>query len=396
MLKRLVHMPRWIALSLCAGGLLCVVGQIATWARHRATAAPTEFFDERLVHAVQIRLGSEEAARLNADGRTYVSAKVRLDGLSYAEARIHLKGHGSFRTLAEKPSLTVDFGPSAANASFPGSRKIHLNNSVEDGSFLREWVGSKLFRAAGVPAPRVTHALVQLNGRRLGLYVVKEGFTHEFLARNFSPAVGRLYELPSGQPELHAIQSEGGRLQELAAAAQESDLNRRWERLHQSLDLNRFISYMAMEVVTCHWDGYSLARNNYRVYEDPGTGKETFLPTGMDQLFGNPGLTWEPHMAGLVARSIMDIPQGRAAYRTRLEQLLRDNFDPEQVRREIAQRRSTLCKVLSMGAAREVREEAERLTGQVAQRYAHLTAELTIGSLTKVNYEKSANGVYVN
>jgi hypothetical protein len=62
-------------------------------------------------------------------------------------------------------------------------RKIHLNNSVEDPTYLREQLGGELFRAADA-VPRVGHALVVLDGRSR-LYVLKEGFTEELLARHF-------------------------------------------------------------------------------------------------------------------------------------------------------------------------------------------------------------------
>lgn len=52
----------------------------------------------------------------------------------------------------------------------------------------------ELFRAAGVPATRACLALVELNGRKLGLYVLKEGFTKEFLGLFFQETGGNLYD----------------------------------------------------------------------------------------------------------------------------------------------------------------------------------------------------------
>jgi hypothetical protein len=63
--------------------------------------------------------------------------------------------------------------------------KIHLNNSVQDRSYLTEILCGDLFLAAGVPAARGTHARVFLNGRDLGLYGLKEGFDQSFLRRHF-------------------------------------------------------------------------------------------------------------------------------------------------------------------------------------------------------------------
>src|SRR5205085_9247534 len=103
-------------------------------------------------------------------------------------------GTGSFRPMEDKPALTLDFSRFKAGQKFHGVRRIYLNNSVEDPTYANEKIGSELFLAAGVPAPRVTRALVELNGRALGLYVLKEGFTEEFLARHFNRVSGELYE----------------------------------------------------------------------------------------------------------------------------------------------------------------------------------------------------------
>src|SRR5207247_9899403 len=69
-------------------------------------------------------------------------------------------------------------------------------------------------------------------------------------------------------------------LRALSAAAQEPDVPRRFERLKQTLDLERFISFMAMEVISGHRDGYCLSRNNFRIYCDSNAGKIVFLPQG--------------------------------------------------------------------------------------------------------------------
>ncbi len=95
-------------------------------------------------------------------------------------------------------------------------------------------------------------------------------------------------------------------LEALADAALETDVAKRWPRLEQALDVDRFVDFMAMEVMVGHRDGYCLARNNYRVYHDIDSDRMVFFPHGMDQLFGNPGATWLPHLTGLAAKAVMD------------------------------------------------------------------------------------------
>src|SRR6185436_11990779 len=104
------------------------------------------------------------------------------------------------------------------------------------------------------------------------------------------------------------------------------DLTNRWLRLEQVLDRERFLSFMAMEVLAAHRDGYCLARNNYRLYHDPETDRFVFLPHGMDQLFGPTDLSLRPQMAGLIARAVMETPSGRQIFRRRVAELFTNEF----------------------------------------------------------------------
>ncbi len=90
--------------------------------------------------------------------------------------------------------------------------------------------------------------------------------------------------------------------------------------------MDHFVAFMAMEVMLGHRDGYCLARNNYRVYHDLDSGKMVFFPHGMDQLFGNPDAPWQPHMAGLVAKAVMETTEGNRRYRASFASLLTNIF----------------------------------------------------------------------
>ena len=144
-----------------------------------------DVFANGIVHRFQIEIAPSDLAVLRHSSRKYVPALLR-EGKEVYKVGLHLKGStGSFRGLDDKPGLTLELGRFVPGQRFHGLRKIHLNNSVEDPSYLNELLGGELFRDAGVPAPRVGHAVVELNDRRLGLYVLKEGFTEDFLALHF-------------------------------------------------------------------------------------------------------------------------------------------------------------------------------------------------------------------
>ena len=299
-----------------------------------------ELFSSPTVRSIRIELAESDVEALKKDARKFARATIREGKTVYKDVGLHLKGAaGSFRGLDDKPALTLSFGRFMAGQKFHGLRKIHLNNSVQDPSFLNENLSGELFRAAGVPAARVAYALVEVNGRKPALYVLKEGFTKDLLKLHFKNPTGNLYDMEPGREVTEHLQKDYGEgpddwsdLKALAAAAQEPDPTRRWARLQPVLDLDRFLSFMAMEVMTCHWDGYCLGRNNFRIYQDRDTGRMVFFPHGMDQMFGagsSAGAPMKPNMSGLVAQAVMRTAEGRRQYRQRFATLFTNAFKVE-------------------------------------------------------------------
>ena len=88
------------------------------------------------------------------------------------------------------------------------------------------------------------------------------------------------------------------------------------------VDMDAFLAFMAMERMTCHWDGYTDKANNYRLYFDPGRRKAVFLPHGMDQMFENPEAGLFDPSDKIVAGVVTGSDALRKRYRERLEKLL--------------------------------------------------------------------------
>jgi spore coat protein H len=142
-----------------------------------------------------------------------------------------------------------------------------------------------MFRDAGVPTPRATNARFKLNNRDLGFYVVKEGWTKEFLGMYFKNTKGNLYDGLFCRDINSPIQKESGDdakgqpdIDKLVRASRIEDRQQRWTELQKVLDTDRFLTFMALEILSCDWDGYVMKPNNYRVYHDPPLTKSTFFP----------------------------------------------------------------------------------------------------------------------
>lgn len=327
----------------------------------------------------------------NGQERPWVKATVREGNAVYTDVAVHMKGSaGSFRSVDDNPCLTLNFEKLAPGQSFHGLHKFSLNNSVQDRSFLTEKICRELFDVAGVPVPRAAFARVELNGRDLGLRVLVEGANKQFLKRCFTNTRGNLYDggfvqditaplaVNSGDnPEDHSG------LRALIAAAREPDPTRRFAQLEQALDMDRFLSYLAMDVIQCDWDGYAMNRNNWRIFHDLDANKMVFIPHGLDQMFGvqrtTPNLPILPPMQGMVARAVVATREGRRRYLERVSQLYTNVLHVEAILKRVDELASVIRPVIAESnpqAARHHDQEVQWLRQRITRRDESLKNQL--------------------
>ncbi|MCX6904277.1 MAG: CotH kinase family protein [Verrucomicrobia bacterium] len=322
-------------------------------------AAADALFTQSNVLHLRLEIAKPGLDSLRKNPRKYVKATLREGDAVYEDVGIHLKGSaGSFRQVDDRPGLTFNMAAFEASSKFHGLRKFHLNNSVQDASCLSEFVSGELFRAAGVPAARAGLALVELNGRKLGLYVFLESMDRDFLARDFHNTKGNLYGQAGGCEITDAIERMEGRgpldradLKGLAAAINEPNPAKRWERVQKALDVDRFLSFMALEVMLCHWDGYTFARHNYRVYHDLDTDRMVFIPHDLDQLMQDSNVPIVPDGNGWVSKTMVRTPETRDRYRERFRAIFTNYFVVSALTNRINQRVAQVLPVLKAADA---------------------------------------------
>jgi spore coat protein H len=283
--------------------------------------------------SVDVTVSPEAFKRLETTPNANVPVVVQLQGKRITNCTAHVKGHGSFRQISSKPSFSIH----SSKRDLFGRKKLLLNNSSQDPSFLKWKIASELFAKAEIPSPEVSFARVSLNGKPLGLFLVVEPTDKKFLRKHFSNDTGNLYEGDNQDmtDKLDRDNGEGDDIQvdrqRLAAACLEPDLKKRWTKLNQVLDIDRFLSFMATEVLVDHRDGYSMDRNNFRLYHNPADDKFVFLPHGLDALFNSTRLTPSRHFSSLVASSLLEMSQGKQGYDTRHKDLAGKFFSTDKV-----------------------------------------------------------------
>ncbi len=287
------------------------------------------FFESGVIPEVKLLIGDESQQRLRDMPREYSRCSLdEVGGKTFKSIGVKLKGAaGSYSDFDDRPGLTVNIEKFKSNQQFHGMEKFHLNNAAQDETYLNEWLGSEIFRQAGLRAPRVGHVRLWINDRDMGLYVLRQGFDKPFLAGAFGESKGNLYDGGFVQDLDSELAMDSGKdpddrtdLVELATACFHPKLETRRKLIAERLDVEEFLSFMAIERICGHWDGYTMNQNNYRIYF-PSDGKAVFLPHGMDQLFSDPGAGLYDHTASLLAAAVMQNDPWRRKYQQRLTKI---------------------------------------------------------------------------
>lgn len=334
-------------LLFCASLLTAVT---ATAAQGKGVSDPAaELFTNEVIRTLDIRIAPEDYAKLaqysftrtaRHEDRPDVPCTVREGDRTYTNVAIHVKGGlGSFRPLDDEDvSLTLNFGKFVEDQRFHGLKKLSLNSSLQDGSFVSEKLSRELYAAAGIPVTRADYAVVRLNGRKLGLRVLTEGWDKTFLKRHFANTDGNLYDNgPTGrditdrglQVTSGENQDDHSALTNLVRACRLTNLTERLAALEKTLDIERLLSLYAMESLCWNWDGFLLNRNNWRAYVDTASGRVTFMPHGLDQMFWKIDGPIVPQPKCLAARALIEIPEMRARLVARVRELRQTVVDPE-------------------------------------------------------------------
>jgi len=257
------------------------------------------------IHRLQIALGPAAQAAMDADAElqlllpwwerdfAWADASMRLDGTEHRNARVRYKGASSmefpWREGRRKLPIKIDLG----DGRFDGMRRLSLANGYKDPSLLRDLLTLELLREHGAHAPRAFLCEVEVDGVYWGLYVAVESIEREFLEARFADATGNLYEPFREGADLTEFRPENIEKKTNRGSADTSDLEAFIAALADPatdidalFDVETFLPWLAVSAVVCHLDSYVAMRHNYYLYNDPGSGKWTFLSWDHNESFG--------------------------------------------------------------------------------------------------------------
>ena len=318
----------------------------------------------------------------------YLPARVFINDEDLGEVGLRKKGLiGSSST--QRPSLKIKFNHSKKGRKYHGLERLTLNNNIQDPSLVKQYLSYKLFRKAGLPAPRCNFARVYVNGQYLGVYTNVESIRKQFLKRAFNDSDGDLYEgmindFREGMYETFEIKDGAGKkmksiVRAVKALSKEGDdhLN----ELGQAIDIDQFINFWVLEIITGHWDGYNGNLNNFFVYSSSEDKRLRFIPWGTDGTWSmfNPFIGAKTarmtNASSLLARTIYLHPETRKTYRTALTYHLEKTWNEEEILSDIKEIH-TMVENHVIGSTKGLQEAARNIREYIRTNRNTLESEL--------------------
>jgi hypothetical protein len=325
-----------------------LIGTLGTatsvWAAETKSAQPgDDLFAPPQVLELRIEIPEAGLDSLRQAPKEYVKVVVQEGDRLLSNVGLRYKGSTLLGSPGGRPSFTVKFNEFVSGQKFHGLSRMLLDACPKDPTCLTPLLANELYRLAGVPAPRCAFARLNVNGKDLGLYVLAESMNKDFLSQHFDRAKGNLYEGDGSDVTAPLDKDSGDTAKDqpdvdaLAKAAQESNPAQRWATLEKLLDVDRFVSFLAIEVLAWQTNGYAMRANKYRLYHDPSTDRMVFLPHGTEPGFLTVDGPLMPPVVGVVANAVLQSPQGMKLYRERMARLLANQFKPDALQAQVTQ-----------------------------------------------------------
>lgn len=240
-----------------------------------------------------------------------VPGQVLYEGREWYRVGVRYKGNSSlYSANSNKLPFKLKFNefeaqyPAIDGQRFHGFKTLHLKNNFHDDGELHELVADELFRAAGLASPHAAWVRLYVDSgdgagaRYFGVYTMVEDVEDTVLKTQYGSDGGNLYKpeddaarLVEGAfnaAEIGLKTNESGAtyadIKALLAALNDADRfdadRAGWKAaLEATLDVPRFLKWLAANTVMQNWDSYGSSPHNYYLYADAGSaGRLSWIP----------------------------------------------------------------------------------------------------------------------
>lgn len=277
---------------------------------------------------------------------------------SVGNVGVRLRGNTSLN--AAKKSFKISFN-TFVSQQWQGLEKLNLNANTNDPSLTRAKLVWDFMRFEGLPASRTSHVKVFINDEYRGVYLNVEHIDEEFTDKYYDDGTGNLWKClyPADldylgtSPELYKIEQFGARTYDLhtntfqdnyAQLAQFINVINNTNNTNMPCELGKifnidnYIKYLAIDVLTGNWDGYAFNKNNFYLYHNEHSGLMEFLPYDLDNTlgidwvgtdWGNRNIySWKPSGQDRPLYSlVMNVPEYRAKFSYYIQLFISNYFN---------------------------------------------------------------------
>ncbi|HWQ91429.1 MAG TPA: CotH kinase family protein, partial [Clostridia bacterium] len=241
----------------------------------------------------------------------YVRADLEFEGDLLRNVGVRYKGNGTFmesRDSVKRP-LKIDLNQHVKGQSLGRVTTLNLQNNVTDASLMNEVLAYRLYRDAGVPAPRTAYAkvFVTVPGKHdrqyLGLYSVTEAVDKPFLERHFGTKRGAIFKPVSPSlftdlgadwaaynqiydPKVALYDEQKRAVMDLSRFVTQADDAEFAARIGEFVDLPEFAQFMAVMVYLSDLDGILGPGQNLYLHLHPKNQQIQFIPWDQDRSWG--------------------------------------------------------------------------------------------------------------
>jgi len=264
-----------------------------------------------LTGAPGLRNGLQGAAGMEYE---WVHADLKIDGLEFKDIAVRYKGNGTYQKgqLSGKISFKLALNKYVKGQKLAKMDKLNLANEISDSTWMNENISYKLFRDAGIPAPRTAYArvFITITGQKpqfyRGLYSLVEEVDPLFLSRWFPTKDGALFKpvMPvpftfmgedwekykqSYDPKVDLTDEQKKRMIDFTRLIATADDATFAKQIGDYIDIDETARFLAVSVYAMDYDSILLNGQNYYVYQDTKTNRYSFTAWDQDETFAKVG-----------------------------------------------------------------------------------------------------------
>jgi spore coat protein CotH len=275
-----------------------------------AAQTAADLFDSSVLQEIRLSVNTRDLAQLRAhtDLNTHFPADLTWRNLKVRNVSIRSRGQGSRNPI--KPGYQVEIDRYTTGQTLVGLSGLILDNIWQDDSLIREKLAFEMFEKMGLPAPRESFCRLYINNEYQGVYNVTEIIDGTFDQRVTGESDGTVFEYhwsadgiwraedlgtiaaykPKLEPRTHELDDDNTLYTPIVNLFHEvngPDDNVWRSRVEQYIDLNQFVTHVAIEMYIAENDGLLgfAGMNNFYLYRDQGTTHHRLFVWDKDNAF---------------------------------------------------------------------------------------------------------------